>query len=337
MADDAAVTIQTLQGQNALLRQILDGAMDTILTLDEHGKTVLINSTAARAFGYSPDEFLHLTPAALFPPKGPAGAEQEVIRALASRITWYGEGIAQRKDGSTFPALLLLSCADSGRARGIGEVERAAESPDRTAACSVLHVRDMAEQQRLMDRLKYLSITDDLTGVYNVRYYWARLRYEYVRSLRYAQPLACLMADLDRFKDVNDKYGHRTGDEVLQRVAKAMSSTVREVDILARYGGEEFGVILPNTGAAGALKCAENIRNAVAAADFRVGEAAIRVTVSLGAAVLTPEIQNEEQLAVRADEGLLWAKRQGRNRVCLWSANAPEAAVLSPPQTAPNV
>ena len=218
----------------------------------------------------------------------------------------------------------------------MGEVERAADSPGRAGAYSILHVRDMAEQQRLLDRLKYLSITDDLTGVYNVRYYWARLRYEYVRSVRYAQPLACLMADLDRFKDVNDKYGHHTGDEVLQRVAKAMSSTVREVDIIARYGGEEFGIILPNTGAAGALKCAENIRNAVAAADFHIGQTAIRITVSLGAAVLTPEVQSEEQLAARADEGLLWAKRQGRNRVCLWSVNASEAAILCPPQTAPN-
>jgi diguanylate cyclase (GGDEF)-like protein len=139
------------------------------------------------------------------------------------------------------------------------------------------------------------------------------------------------MADLDRFKDVNDKYGHRTGDEVLQRVAKTMFSTVREVDILARYGGEEFGIILPNTGAAGALKCAENVRNAVAAAGFRNDQAEIRVTLSIGAAVLTPEVRSEEQLAVRADEGLICAKRQGRNRVCLWSHAASEAAILSPP------
>ena len=336
MADDAAVTIESLQGQNALLRQILDGAMDSILAVDERGRTALINTAASRAFGYSPGEFLHLTLAALFPPKGPDGAEQEVISALAGRKTWLGEGVARRKDGSTFPALLLLSCAEFGKAPGAGEVERAADSPGGAGAYSILHVRDMAEQQRLLDRLKSLSITDDLTGVYNVRYFWARLRYEFVRSVRYAQPLACLMADLDWFKDVNDKHGHRAGDEVLQRVAKTISSTVREVDIVARYGGEEFGIILPNTGAAGALKCAENVRCAVAAADFRIAQTSIRVTVSLGAAVLTPEIQGEEQLAVRADEGLLCAKRQGRNRVCLWSANASAAAVLCPPQAAPN-
>jgi len=336
MADAAAATIEALQGQNALLRQILEGAMDSILTVDERGRTALINTAAARAFGYSPDEFLRLTPAALFPPNGPGGAEQEVIRALAGRTTWFGEGVARRKDGSTFPALLLLSCADFGKAPAAGEVARAVDSPGGAGAYSILHVRDTAEQQRLLDRLKYLSITDDLTGIYNVRYYWARLRYEFVRSVRYAQPLACLMADLDWFKNVNDQYGHPAGDEVLRQVAKTMSSTVREVDILARYGGEEFGVILPNTGAAGALKCAENIRNAVAAADIRVAKAAIRVTVSLGAAVLTPDIQSEEQLAARADDGLLWAKRQGRNRVCPWSASASEAASLSPPQAAPN-
>ena len=329
MADDSAVTIEALQGQNALLRQILEGAMDSILTVDERGRTALINATASRAFGYSPDEFHDLTAAALFPPKGPEGAEQEVVRALASRKTWFGEGVARRKDGSTFPALLLLSCAEFGQVTG--QVERPEDGPGRAGAYSILHVRDMAEQQRLVERLKYLSITDDLTGIYNVRYFWARLRYEYVRSVRYAQPLACLMADLDRFKDVNDKYGHRTGDEVLQRVAKTMHSSVREVDILARYGGEEFGIILPNTGAAGALKCAENVRNAVAAAGFRSDQAEIRITLSIGVAVLTPEVRSEEQLAVRADEGLVCAKRLGRNRVCLWSAGASEAGILSPP------
>jgi diguanylate cyclase (GGDEF)-like protein len=74
----------------------------------------------------------------------------------------------------------------------------------------------------------------------------------------------------------------------------------------------------------------------VAAADFSIGQTAIRVTVSIGAAVLTPEVRNEEQLAVRADEGLIRAKQQGRNRVCLWSASTSEAAILSPPQAAPS-
>jgi diguanylate cyclase (GGDEF)-like protein/PAS domain S-box-containing protein len=337
MADDAAVTIEALRGQNALLRQILESAMDSILMVDERGRTALVNGVTSRAFGYSPEEFLELTPAALFPPNAPDGAEQEVVRALASRKAWFGDGIARRKDGSTFPVLLVLSRADFAPA---GEAGRTAESPrasgGQAGACAILHVRDMAEQRRLLDRLKYLSITDDLTGAYNVRYYWARLRYEFVRSRRYAQPLGCLMADLDRFKEVNDKYGHQVGDEVLQRVAKTIFSTVREVDILARYGGEEFGVILPHTGAGGALKCAENIRSAVAAADFRVAQASIRLTVSLGAAVLTPDLQSEEQLAVRADEGLLRAKRQGRNRVCLWSANPPGGAVPLSPQNAPN-
>ena len=320
MTGDAAVNIESLQSQNALYRQILEGTIDSILAVDERGQTTLINTAASRTFGYSPDEFLHVTPAQLFPPKSPDGAEpQEVIQALAGRKTWLGAAVARRKDGSTFPAMLFVSCADFGNA--------AADGAAQSGAWSILHVRDMAEQQRLMDRLKYLSITDELTGAYNVRYYWARLRYEFVRSLRYAQPLACLMADLDRFKQVNDQHGHLAGDEVLQRVARTMSSTVREVDIVARYGGEEFGIILPNTGAAGAVKCAENIRNALASADFTVGQAgganmpaAIRVTVSIGVTVLTPDISNEEQLASRADEALYRAKSEGRNKVCLWSA-----------------
>jgi len=186
-----------------------------------------------------------------------------------------------------------------------------------------LSLRDQTELERHYERLKDLSITDELTGMYNVRYFWARLHYEFVRSRRYGQPLACLLADLDRFKPVNDACGHRAGDQVLRRVAQDVRGAVREVDVVARYGGDEFALILPSTDVAGAMRCAENVRRTVAGrklATGRPGRHAMprRVTVSIGVAALTDDTSDEEMLLHRADRALMRAKQEGRNRVCLW-------------------
>ena len=128
----------------------------------------------------------------------------------------------------------------------------------------------------------------ELTGLYNVRYFWARFRYEMVRSKRYDQPLALLMIDLDKFKGFNEAYGHQMGDTVLRQVAAAMITVTREVDIVARYGGEEFVIVLPSTELEGAQRCAENLRKTIEAANVGNGEQALHITVSIGVAYLTP-------------------------------------------------
>jgi len=190
---------------------------------------------------------------------------------------------------------------------------------DASGAHSAGHAR--TDQQRVVDRLKHLSITDDLTGLYNVRFLWARFRYEFLRARRYEQPLSCLFLDLDRFKRVNDQYGHRAGDKVLRHVAEQISKSIREVDIVARYGGEEFVVLLPNTDLAGARQCAEAIRKNIADQAIKIGDTTIRTRLSVGVSMLTEDVANEDELLKRADTALLRAKKQGRNRVCVWASD----------------
>jgi diguanylate cyclase (GGDEF)-like protein len=144
------------------------------------------------------------------------------------------------------------------------------------------------------------------------------------RSERSAQPLALLMVDIDRFKRLNDTYGHLIGDVVLKAVARRLTETLRPTDFLVRYGGEEFVALLPGAAQAQALAAAERLRTAVERSDFAAADprAVLKVTVSIGVAVLAPE-ENVERLIERADTALYRAKAAGRNNVVF--ADSPAA------------
>lgn len=163
------------------------------------------------------------------------------------------------------------------------------------------------------EALQRLSHTDVLTQLNNRLSTNERLRQEFLRMKRHGQPYAVLFIDIDRFKRINDTYGHETGDEVLRQLARVLQGAARVTDFVARYGGEEFLVLLPDTTQAGALTLGEKIRQAVATQTFPVvGE----VTVSVGVSVARGADKNEEEAVHRADVALYRAKSEGRNRVC---------------------
>jgi len=165
-------------------------------------------------------------------------------------------------------------------------------------------------------RLKKLSITDGLTELFNHRHVHELLRDEFERSRRSQEPLAVAMIDLDRFKQVNDTWGHPTGDIVLFETARILRETAREIDMVGRYGGEEFIAILPNTGLDEAAHFAERVRQAVEAHLYRDEDTEIRMTCSSGVASFpAPGIEKPEELLKSADEALYMAKESGRNRV----------------------
>lgn len=166
--------------------------------------------------------------------------------------------------------------------------------------------------------LERLSVTDGLTQVYNHRYFQERLAEEFRRAQRYDDPLALILLDLDNFKQVNDRYGHQIGDEVLRGCAGVVRKSVRETDLCARYGGEEFAVVLPKTHLAGALTVAERIWKDIASLRVQVGPM-VRITASLGVSSYpSRQVLNAEQLVRTADEALYRAKREGRNKICLF-------------------
>ena len=164
-------------------------------------------------------------------------------------------------------------------------------------------------------RFKKLSITDDLTGIYNSRHFSSRLKNEVERTIRYAHPLSLLVLDLDNFKNYNDRYGHVAGDEVLAKTGKILRNSLRKPDSAYRYGGEEFAVILPETKGDEAVHFAERIRQSIEEKDIVIQrDKNLSVTASIGIA----QYKTGEQITAfvkRADENMYTAKKQGKNRV----------------------
>jgi diguanylate cyclase (GGDEF)-like protein len=155
-----------------------------------------------------------------------------------------------------------------------------------------------------------------LTGIANRRRFHQSLEIECLRFSRNRLPLSVLMIDLDYFKDVNDRYGHPTGDVVLKVVAQRLLDSLRKTDLLARYGGEEFAVLLPETREDGARVIAERVRFAVNREPVEVDDVQISISVSVGVASHTvQEIADPDVLLKEADLALYRAKATGRNRV----------------------
>ncbi|MBN2808164.1 MAG: GGDEF domain-containing protein [Deltaproteobacteria bacterium] len=165
-----------------------------------------------------------------------------------------------------------------------------------------------------MEKVKQEIIIDPLTRVYNRRAYDAKIKQELMGYQRYGRPTALLFIDIDHFKQINDSYGHRTGDGVLRILSEVMKKEIREIDVLARYGGEEFALILPHTAYAQALEVAERIRQKVENSRFTFKGKPFSVTVSLGVGTLQ-ENDTLESYVERVDQALYQAKDGGRNRV----------------------
>ena len=173
------------------------------------------------------------------------------------------------------------------------------------------------ENARLFDETQRLATTDSLTGLYNRRRFMEIARVEFERARRYKRYLSAMMFDIDRFKAINDAYGHPAGDEVLRAIAKLCREEVREADPIGRYGGEEFVGLFVEAGAEIAQKVAERLRKAVEKLVIPIGEHNLQVTISVGIAEQNPFTPDLESLLARADQAMYIAKHRGRNCVAV--------------------
>lgn len=183
------------------------------------------------------------------------------------------------------------------------------------------------ERNEMLERLKVLSITDDLTQLYNSRHFHRQIKIEIERACRYHHPLSLLMIDIDWFKSFNDRFGHLQGDAALSHVGRFIQMSLRAMDSAYRYGGEEFAVILPVTTGEEALVAAERIRAKVEQSPvvFEDGTSA-PLTLSIGIGDYNPG-ETENQLIQRADQALYQSKENGRNRITFFpAAQRPSAA-----------
>ena len=176
-------------------------------------------------------------------------------------------------------------------------------------------LRDQNIESAYHEEIYRLTINDGLTQIANKRFLLDFLEGEISRSKRYDRSLTLIMMDLDHFKNINDEFGHLTGDFVLKEIANLIRNRIRREELFARYGGEEFAIVLPETGEEGGREFASILRELIAEAEFEFEGNLIPVTVSLGVAELTKKMVSPEDLIRSADERLYKAKQEGRNRV----------------------
>ena len=175
------------------------------------------------------------------------------------------------------------------------------------------------ENAKMYKKMEEMATTDGLTNLPNHRTFQNRLSEMLYRAERHSKPLSVVLLDIDKFKAVNDTYGHPVGDKVLQRMAKVLAGSIRKVDVVARYGGEEFVMVLEETDGRGALLLSERVRQEMASQIMKSDKGSFRVTISLGIASYPADGTEKEVLVDLSDQALYAAKESGRNRTVRYS------------------
>ncbi len=296
-----------MESRNRLLVAALEATINGVVITDRDATIRWANPAFSRLTGYSLEEAIGKRPAELVK----SGLQnQEYYRKMWDTLLagkpWRGEIINKHKDGGLYHEELSIA-------------------PVMNEAGVIKHFvgvkENISERKRLEEELQRLADTDPLTGLFNRRVFLERLLQETRRLKRMEHhSAALLMFDLDFFKQVNDNYGHATGDEVLRRFAEMLRSNLRNIDIAARLGGEEFAALLPGTLEEGGLMIAERLRKKVADASLDHKKGKVHFTVSTGIAQLSAEDSDYEDALHKADAALYQAKEQGRNRSCCYLA-----------------
>ncbi len=276
----------------------------SILILDRDGLITYANPMLLHNSQYSEPELLGQHLRIFRSDANPAALYEGMWAKLLSGESWRGEMLTRPKDG-------VLQWND------------VSISPITNAAGEITHFvvlnDDISERKKLEAELRQLATIDPLTGLLNRRSFFTLAEQEISRQRRHPGKLSVAMIDVDHFKSINDLYGHQAGDAVLRGLAEVCSGCMRETDILGRLGGEEFACVLAETSLDKAFQAAERLRFAVSSHKFLIEDGCeIRITVSIGVAVLEATDSGMEVVLQRADQALYAAKQAGRD--CIRSA-----------------
>lgn len=253
----------------------------------------------------------------------PEHVSQELKIALAD--------VLQSRQSSTIRYSLLLceqldlSIADIEAWNGIDErwfevTIKPIDTCEKTTY-ALLHEREITQTYMDEKELRRLADTDELTQVFNRRAFTLHLERAFNDSTNTI--MSCLMIDIDHFKEINDRVGHLSGDEIIRQVARVCEDNIRSNDHIGRLGGEEFGIMLNRTNAIQAYDVAERIREAVASYSCHIDGHIIVPTVSIGIAELTDHVSSVRELMVNADKAMYFSKQTGRNQVTVYHDNLP--------------
>jgi diguanylate cyclase (GGDEF)-like protein/PAS domain S-box-containing protein len=315
-----------------LTKLSVDKAADLIHWVDSEGRLLYVSDSVCARHGYTREELMRMTIFDLDPLQNP-DSWQEHWRAIKVHGTAAMESVHRTRGGELFPVEVTANFVESGgteynfafardvserrgQERELVEAKEALERANEKLEQQVMKTQELNRFLRdAQEILVYQATTDALTGAMNRWAVLSRLHEEETRAAREGTYLGIGVIDLDRFKKINDRYGHVAGDAVLNAVAARLSMSIRPYDLLGRFGGEEFLVILPRADATEVRTVLERIRRAVCDSPIEADGRPVAVTLSAGGACArgTPA----DELIRAADQALYRAKRSGRNRVAM--------------------
>jgi len=271
----------------------------------------------------------------------PAAAELKKVRlapgeGIAGWVARHGEPLlvpdvsrddrfsahVDRRSGFTTRSIICVPLKARERTLGVIQLINGMDQGEfaRTDLNILSTIADFAaiaiDNARLIEKINQLTITDELTGLYNDRHFHALLEYEIERARRAATALSLVFIDLDHFKQVNDTFGHLTGSRLLKEVGQVIREKTRRINHAARYGGDEFVILLPGTDQEGALGMTNNLRKNLQNEDFRADDGTpLKVTASFGIATYPVHASTKEELLRLADEAMYDVKKSTRDGV----------------------
>jgi diguanylate cyclase (GGDEF)-like protein/PAS domain S-box-containing protein len=300
-----------LRANEELFRAFMNASPFLSYIKDAAGRLLFYNKSFAKRFGVGEYTWLGRTDERLWSPNLSRSARTHDLEVMAGGQMVETEERIRAADGSSSTwRSFKFPCHDSAGNLLLAGV--AVDVTDEVARKSELE-RYHQELEEANEQLRRLAVTDLLTGLKNRRAFEERLVMEFSMARRRKRELAVLLLDVDNFKQINDRYGHAAGDDVLRKLGELLRTTVRLPDLPARYGGEEFIVLLPESGEESALGLARRIMDKVAAEQWNNE----RMTISIGMAAMNESLVNGLQLVALADEALYAAKRSGKNRAIL--------------------
>ncbi|MFW6313798.1 MAG: diguanylate cyclase domain-containing protein, partial [Spirochaetota bacterium] len=278
---------------------VFTNTTEGILVTDADSVIIRVNPAFESISGYSATELIGANPRILKSKRQAPEFYEEMWESLKESGSWVGEVWNRRKDGDEYPGLLSIRAVHE---EASGRVE---------SYVAVCH--DISDRKETEDRLHHLATHDELTGLPNRAYLNDVLTHTVRQAERYRFTIAVLFLDIDDFKDVNDSYGHETGDQLLRWIARRLEYQLRSEDIVVRFGGDEFVIVLPRIEDSEYASVVARRILAAVREPYMIGSQKIRPSVSIGIAVFPEAGRAAEELLRDADAAMYAAKRQGRN------------------------
>ena len=335
--EEIEMKTETAEQERHLLKSIFEVTQNPLFILNRKGEFIKVNPKGMEILGYTWEEFHQMVFLDIVAPEELNGIREKFeemgqgkeIRFIAHLINRSGEQIPFEMFGTIRGEVCFFILSDiQEKIKMEEELARAKKEFSEKVREKDQYVRELQvvrdlykeklkEIEKLREETELLAHVDDLTGLYNHRFFIQQLTMEVERLKRYPTPLSLLMIDVDYFKHYNDSNGHLAGDHALKAIAHIIENSARQTDIVARYGGEEFSVILINTGKEGAKEIAERVRSHVADTRFpnESAQPNENLTVSIGVATYSAPISTLTELIRAADNALYEAKKAGRDRV----------------------